>query len=438
MNAVNRPISALLEIEENIRRACSFAELGFVAVNDCFVLAPYRQAALFVKGRGVEAVSGVSQIERNAPYIRWLTRMFGRSECAEPIVSGIEGAEEADREAWREWLPPNALWVPVRTPAGERLGTLLFARDEPWGDTDIALLFRAADMCGFAWNAHRKSGRARRWGSMGRIRRWWPVIAFGAVIAAMLLPVRLSVLAPADIVPRDPAVIRSPIDGVVAEVSVRPNAPVVSGQVLMTMDRTAVSGRLEIARKELATTRAELDRATQRAFAEVEAKALVAVLKARIEEHEAEVDRLQEEFARCRIRAPRSGVAVMNDPSDWIGRPVAVGEKLMVVAEADDVAVDAWLAPDDVIDLPDDAAMTVFLNTAPLSPRRAEVGYVAYEASARPDGTLAYRVRARFADGEDRPRLGLKATARLDGRKVTVFYWLFRRPIATLRGLAGI
>ena len=96
----------------------------------------------------MEAVSGVSQIERNAPYIRWLTRMFGRSECAEPIVSGIEGAEEADREAWREWLPPNALWVPVRTPAGERLGTLLFARDEPWGDTDIALLFRAADMCG--------------------------------------------------------------------------------------------------------------------------------------------------------------------------------------------------------------------------------------------------------------------------------------------------
>jgi len=40
--------------------------------------------------------------------------------------------------------------------------------------------------------------------------------------------------------------------------------------------------------------------------------------------------------------------------------------------------------------------------------------------------------------GQDRPRLGLKGTVRLDGHRVPLIYWLLRRPLAVVRTFVGI
>ena len=39
---------------------------------------------------------------------------------------------------------------------------------------------------------------------------------------------------------------------------------------------------------------------------------------------------------------------------------------------------------------------------------------------------------------EDMPRLGLRGTARIHGEPVSLFYYLFRRPIVTFRQLTGV
>ena len=67
-----------------------------------------------------------------------------------------------------------------------------------------------------------------------------------------------------------------------------------------------------------------------------------------------------------------------------------------------------------------------------------KVRYAAYRALERPDGTLAYRVRANLTSVDDKPRLGLKGTARIETGRVTLFYWLMRRPIATIRQYFGV
>ena len=36
------------------------------------------------------------------------------------------------------------------------------------------------------------------------------------------------------------------------------------------------------------------------------------------------------------------------------------------------------------------------------------------------------------------PRIGLQATAKIHGRRVTLFYYLFRRPLAQLRQFTGL
>jgi hypothetical protein len=62
--------------------------------------------------------------------------------------------------------------------------------------------------------------------------------------------------------------------------------------------------------------------------------------------------------------------------------------------------------------------------------------YVAHEAVQRPDGQYAYRVRATLQD-KTTHRIGMKGTAKLHGRWVPLSYWVFRRPLATVRAYVG-
>jgi len=390
------------------------------------------------KGEGLKAVSGVAGIEAGAPFTLWLGRVFKHLASDEVSLAGPTDLIGADAEEWSEWLPPCALMLPLKDRDGKRLGNLLLARDEEWSERDIALLTRASDFYGHAWAVlHRPSPVVEWKRKLSAIPRYRLKLAAGIVLA-LLFPVRLSVLAPAEVVAHDPAVIRSPIEGVIERVHVRPNQKVAEGDVLFELDRTTLTGKLEVAKKALSTAQAELDQATQQAFFDPKAKGTLAVIRARIEERGAEAAQLEELMARAQVKAPRAGVAVLDDPAEWQGRPVNVGEKVLAVASPDDVEVEAWLAPADVITLEKGGPVILFLNADPLSPVSAKLLYVTYEAIPQPDGTLGHRVRAELAEGEVGPRLGLKGTARLDGHRVALIYWLARRPLAVVRNFVGL
>jgi HlyD family secretion protein/Biotin-lipoyl like len=432
------PLIALLGLEEHARKAANSTELGFVMVNDSRALAFYRQAALFIEGEGLKAVSGVAGIEAGAPFTLWLERIFPRLATDAVRQVGPEALAGADAEEWSEWLPPCALLLPLKDRDDKRLGTLLLARDEEWSEQDVALLSRASDFYGHAWAVLHRPSPITEWKqTIIAIPKWRLKLAAG-VILAMLIPVRLSVLAPAEVVAHDPAVIRSPMEGVIEKVLVRPNQSVAEGDVLFELDRTTLTGKLEVAKKALSTAQAELDQATQQAFFDPKAKGQLAIIRARIEERGAEAAQLDDLMARSQVKAPRGGVAVLDDPAEWQGRPVNVGEKVLAVASPNDVEVEAWLAPADVIELEKGGSVSLFLNADPLSPVSARLLYVTYEAIPQPDGTLGHRVRAELAKGESGPRLGLKGTARLDGHRVALIYWLARRPLAVVRNFVGL
>ncbi|ARJ64206.1 hypothetical protein WV31_00045 [Magnetospirillum sp. ME-1] len=434
----DNPLITLLGLEEHARKAANSTELGFVMVNDSRALAAYRQAALFIEGEGLKAVSGVAGIETGAPFTLWLERVFKRLASDEVRQAGPADLEGADGAEWSEWLPPCALLLPLKDREGKRLGTLLLARDEDWGEQDVALLTRASDFYGHAWAVLHRPAPLTEWKrKITSIPRYRLKLTAGIVLA-LLFPVRLSVLAPAEVVAHDPAVIRSPMEGVIERVHVRPNQAVAEGDILFELDRTTLTGKLEVAKKALSTAQAELDQATQQAFFDPKAKGQLAIIRARIEERSAEAAQLEDLMARSQVKAPRAGVAVLDDPAEWQGRPVTVGEKVLAVASPNDVEVEAWLAPADVIELERGGPVSLFLNADPLSPVSAKLLYVTYEAIPQPDGTLGHRVRAELAQGETGPRLGLKGTARLDGHRVALIYWLARRPLAVVRNVVGL
>lgn len=446
------PLATLLDLAHRARHVDEAVELDFLAVNGSHALAPYRQAALWFADRGVCALSGVVQLEANAPYVQWLEKLCAALDGAGPASVSALDAPAGLGADWAEWLPAHALWLPLAGVPASRTapGGLVLARDTPWRDDERALLVEWADTLRHAWLARPAPQRYTPGALLARLRLrreheraarlpWWRRRAVQGAIAALLVlccPVRLNVLAPGELVPANPAAVRAPLDGVIEHFHVKPNQAVKQGDPLFDFDQAQLASRAAVAEQALATAEVEYRQALQQALSDDKSKGMLATLQGKIEERRAETGFLRGQAERASVVAPRDGIALFDDPSEWIGRPVATGERVMRIAAPGDVEVEAWLALGDAIPLAAGADLTLYLASSPLDPVDASVRYVGYEAQPRPDGSYAYRVRARLAHATP-ARVGLKGTARLSGHWVPMAYWMLRRPLATIRQTLG-
>ena len=162
------------------------------------------------------------------------------------------------------------------------------------------------------------------------------------------------------------------------------------------------------------------------------------MLNARVQEKVAELAFLGELLAKSKLTAPQGGVAIFSSPEDWRGRPVQVGERVMVIADPSLIDVTIYLAPDDAVELEAGAPVNLLLHVDPLSPLEAKIQRSSYEATLAPDGTLAYVIRAQLTPGQGLPRIGLRGTAKIYAGQVTLAYYLLRKPLAFMRRSLGI
>jgi hypothetical protein len=439
-------LSTLLQLEKEARDAASEEELGFIMVNETRQLLDYQQAVLWKRhasGRvTVQTISGLSQVERNAPFVVWLQGFLKHElKSGHDSTYVLAGDEVPDRfrEGWEEWTSGHVLLGPFRDRDGLLIGGLWLSRDRPWSDSETGLVDRAADAFAYAWSglaSHGKRGWSSLLASLGTHKvRMLLLLLF---VGAMFLPVRQSVLAPSEVVARGPMLVSAPVEGVVKQFHIEPNAQVKAGDLLFSLDDTVLRNRHEIAKKVLDVARADYLRASQKAFSDEQSKANMALLRAEMEQKSAEVTYTAELLERINVRAVRDGTAVFNDPNDWLGKPLETGEKVLSLAAPLDTELKIWLPVEDAINLEPGAQVRVFLNINPTTPVSAELKQTSYEAQVTPAGVLAFPLRAFFVDEFKRPRLGLKGTAKIYGEKVTLFYYLMRRPIAALRRVSGL
>ena len=440
-------LGTLVQLLKRARRAATVEELGFIMVNETHALLPYRQAALwqrYARASGkVAAISGAALAERNAPFTLWLNPAFekldgeNQSDAIRPVDAINLGGPLG--EAWSEWLPAHGLLIPLQVEAEPALGALLLAREQPWGDGDVHLMSELADGYAHAWlrfrGRRRRSLAAMLFGGRGRIVK---LAVAAAVVAVLCLPVTLSALAPAEVVALQPTIVRAPLEGVVDHFDVQPNAPVEAGQLLLTLDPRAIENKLEVATKALAVAEAEYRQAAQQAVFDDKSRALMAVLKGRADQRRADVTYNQSLLDRIKVTATRSGLAIYDDPNAWIGKPVAIGERLIEIADPAQAEIEIWLPVADAITLKTGADVDFFLNITPDSPLRATLRQASYEATQSPGGLLGYRLKAKLSDAAHPPRIGLKGTAKVFGERVSLFYYLLRRPLAAARQFVGL
>ena len=451
--------ATLLQLQNKICLSNTPEAFHYTAVNETLLLVSYRQAALWRYGPGqgqIEAVSGLPIFEREAPYIQWLSSVFSHLSTQDHTqITPITQADlpETLSQYWSEWLPRHALWLPLILPSqtpelseaseawddGEKIGGFFLAREGPWRETEKQLLSQLAlTMVPVWWGLLARRNRWRRlWEKRPRLGR---VFTTAILLGTLLLPVRQSVLAPAEIVALKPTIVRAPIDGVVDSFLVRPNEPVTQNQPLFTLDATKLTNRRQVTEKELEVAQAEHRRALQKVLRDPSDKAKVALLKGRVAQQTTDLAYIHQQLERTKIAAGRAGLAVFTDENDWIGRPVKLGERIMMLADPEQVEIEIRLPVADAVTLTLGADIELFLAINPNHAYAATLRYASYQADLSPEGILAYRLKAEIKAHEQaaRPRLGLRGTAKIYGEEVRLFYYLLRRPLAMARQHLGL
>ena len=403
---------ALLHLEQRALGAATSAELGFTVVNETLNLVAFRQAAFFSftsSGKPkLMTASGLVSVAEDSPFAVWLGRMaasFDGSPFAQRI--SFDDAPAEFKDGWQEWLPEHVLTANLMSPSGLKNGLVMYARESAWEDDELKLLDRLHQTYSYCLHALTRSPRgigllfSAGFGS--KASSWIAV----ALLLAMFIPVRLSALAPAEVVALSAMAVASPQDGVISAFHVQPNAPVKMGDSLFSLDNSALTSRREVALRGVSIAKADLLVAQQRAFDDIKSKGELAAAIGRVREKDAELALIEGTLDRVVVRAQRDGLAIFGDANDWLGRPVQTGERVLQLADPKDAGVLIWLPVADALNLEPGAPIRLFLHTTPLEPLSAQLLQTSYQAVLSPDGVSAYRLRGVFEQGSANARIGL-------------------------------
>lgn len=440
-------LAQLLQIEQQVRRCETLTELTFVIVNMTKKLVTYEQAAYLsgseIESLTVNALSDLSLVDRTTPFCAWLEQIAKREDSLESAAN----THTIDSASWpaelandlSEFSPHHMLWLPLAIPSkpNQRVGVLWLARSQPWSEKELGLLQHLAASYAHALQLFVARSGWRYWSKRLFSRRvQWGTLA--ALVLLSFVPVRLTVLAPAEIAAKQPLLITSAIAGAVNQVLVKPGDIVSKGQLLVEMDKTEFKGRFDVAQRELERAQAALKTAEQAGYVDRRKKSELSELESQVQLKTIERDYLETKLAQTDILADKAGVAVLDDPDQWKGRPVVVGERILSIADPSQVQLNIMLPVKDAISLNHGNAVTFYLDTDPLNPISFHVDYSSFQPSLTPNQVVAYRIVADIEDDHTPPRIGLRGTAKLYGEQVSLAYYVLRRPLTFVRQRLGL
>jgi multidrug resistance efflux pump len=436
-------LSALVNLEKRLRQAQNIDELSYRLANESRNLVQYDQLIVWSyakKGLKICAVSGVDRVAALTPFFQQIQTLLmhlrskGDGASVYPLARAelltCPGGEVFAQMPWQ-----HMLWVPICTEKNQPCAGMVVLREQTnWSDQEKKLFEHLSETAHHAWKALQP-----RFERAPVQRRWIQWLVVLLVLAVCCFPVRLSVLAEGEVVAEQMVLVSSALDGIVAQFYVQPNQAVKQGQLLVSLDQTALSNQLNVARQTYEVVKAQAQHAQQRAFRDPEARETVHLFQAQMAQKKAEMDYAESLLQRTLITAPRDGIAVFNDENDWLGRPVVVGEKILTVASPESVQLRVKMPVNEAIQLDHDQPLTFFLNVAPTKPLAATIDQIGYETVLDPILGPVYPIAASFMPQPDFPvRIGSRGSARLYGRQVALIYAVLRKPLTRLRIFVGM
>jgi RND family efflux transporter MFP subunit len=213
----------------------------------------------------------------------------------------------------------------------------------------------------------------------------------------------------------------APEDGYVATASVRPGDLVKEGQELATLD----SKDLELERVKWTSQREQLTKEYREALAKFE-RAQVSILRARIEQSDAQIALLNEQLARTQILAPFDGVIVSGDLTRTLGSPVERGQVLYKIAPLNDYRVVLEVDERDFSDVV--LGQTGFLALAAAPNERLEITVNKITpVSTAEEGSNFFNIEASLANPPQHLRPGMQGVGKIEvGERRLIWIWTHR------------
>ena len=439
----NIKIARLIGLEKKSREARTQDELNFVVVNEIRQIFDFVNSYLLLKTPTdkyhVKAVSDLATVDRTAPLVTFVENIINdqtSSNLKEIQNFEVDKISRSLKIKKPKNIPDNILLIPIFSPQRGLQGFLITTRNEKFNDNEVELARHLSLTYGHAYNTFLTDFSIKDFLKKNFTgKRSWIIIL--SIIFILIIPIKITSTAPVEVVPKNPRLITAPFDGVVKNIIVNNNDKINSGDLLIQIEDTDLKNSFNLAKQSLQVAEKELLRSRQFSFSNNEEKARLAELMAQVDLKKAEVESTSERLKNSKIYADKDGIAIVDQKNNWQGRPVSVGEKIITIANPDKVEFLIWLPVKDSLIIKENTDVKVFLDINPIKPLKGKLKRASYQSSLSPEEVLSYQISASF-EGEEIPRIGLRGTAKIYGSRVTLFYYLFRKPITFVRQLIGV
>ena len=438
----NIKIARLIGLEKKTREAKTQDELNFVVANETRQIIDYINSFLLLKAPTdkfqVKATSDLATVDRTAPLITFIENIINESGHNFKEIQNLDVDKVSKKIKVKKPknLPDNILCIPILSPQKGLQGYLILSRNEKFIENEIELSRHLSVTYGHAFNSFLIDFSIKNFLKKYLVgSRAWIVIII--IIFVSIIPIKITSTAPVEVVPKNPILITSPFDGVVKNIVANNNDQINSGDLLVMLEDTDLLNNYNLSKQSLQVAEKELLRSRQSSFTDNKEKARLAELVAQVDLKKAEVESTGEKLKNTKLYASQKGIAIVDQKNDWQGRPVSVGEKIMTIANPNNVEFLVWLPVKDSLIIKENSNVKVFLDINPIKPLKGKLLRASYEPSLSPEEVLSYKIGVSY-EGEVPPRIGLRGTAKIYGSRVTLFYYLFRKPITFVRQLIGI
>ena len=438
-------IAKLIGLEKKTREAKTEDELNFVIVNETRQLVDYISSFLLLKSPTdsfvSKATSDLATVDRTSPLINYLERIINHKNYKDKkdIQSiDLEKISKSLKIKKPKNIPNFILQVPLFSPQQGFQGFLILSKSENFKDSEIDLLIHLASTFGHALNSFKKDfsiNKLLKKNFSGK-RFWMGVFVF---LIISIIPIKIKSTAPVDVVPSSPKLITAPFDGVVKNIVINNNDKIIVGDLVVLLEDLDLTNEYNLAQQSLQIAEKELLRSRQSSFSDKKEKARLAELVAQVDLKKAELKSVSERLKNSKIYSTQNGVAIVDRKSEWQGRPVSVGEKIITIANPNEIEFLIWLPVKDSLVIEKNSLVKVFLDVNPMRSLKGKLLRASYQPSLSPEGILSYKLTASYeGNAKKLPRIGLRGTAKVYGGRVPLFYYLFRKPITFVRQLIGI
>lgn len=446
---MSNDISKIIQLEHNLRNCENEIELYYSIVNQTRQLVDYEQAVLFSMDLNSKlktiAISDMPTIDNTSLYVQFvneLSNILHKKYDNEKLeIVDINILEDELKKELHEYSPSNILWLPLKTIKNniEIEYYLIIFKTEKFEKKEIELLSYISNSYKYALFAQRKCAFSNILKKINFKNRYF-LYSMIILILIMFIPIKMSVLAPFEVQAKNPYVVTSPIEGAIDEITINPNDYVKKEQLIVKIKDTDLKNSYEVSKRKLDTVIAELHTTKQASFYDIDKKSQIKRLETEVELKKAELDYAKSQLEKTTIYAKDDGIAIINNPNEWKGKPVVTGERIFLIAKEDKIELKIMLAVSDALFLKENSNVKIFLDNKLFETWDAKVSHISYEPELTPENILSYKIIADFNDlkqNEEKPKIGLRGTAKIYSEDVSLFFYLFRKPLTGLRQLVA-